>query len=53
MRKRYFFIPLIAIIVIAGVLVWSCKHPFGEGLSIINNNNISTSNGLFFKYKCF
>lgn len=36
MRKRYFFIPLIAIIVISGVLVWACKHPFGEGLSIIN-----------------
>ena len=36
MRKRYFFIPLISIIVISGVLVWACKHPFGEGLSIIN-----------------
>ena len=36
MRKRYFFIPLISIIVISGVLVWACKHPFGEGLTIIN-----------------
>ena len=36
MRKRYFFIPLISIIVISGVWVWACKHPFGEGLSIIN-----------------
>ena len=36
MRKRYFFIPLISIIVISGVLIWACKHPFGEGLSIIN-----------------
>ncbi|TXJ56400.1 sialidase family protein [Brachyspira aalborgi] len=36
MRKRYFFIPLISIIVISGVLVWACKHPFGDGLSIIN-----------------
>lgn len=36
MRKRYFFIPLISIIVISWVLVWACKHPFGEGLSIIN-----------------
>lgn len=36
MRKRYFFIPLISIIVISGVLVWACKHPFGEGLSFIN-----------------
>ena len=33
MRKRYFFI---SIIVISGVLVWACKHPLGEGLSIIN-----------------
>ena len=36
MRKRYFFIPLISIIVISGVLIWACKHPFGEGLTIIN-----------------
>ena len=36
MRKRYFFIPLFSIIVISGVLVWACKHPFGDGLSIIN-----------------
>ena len=36
MRKRYFFIPLIIVLIITGVLVWACKHPFGEGLSIIN-----------------
>lgn len=36
MRKRYFFIPLIIVVIITGVLVWACKHPFGEGLSIIN-----------------
>ncbi len=34
MRKRYFFIPLAAIIIIAGVLVWACKHPLGEGITI-------------------
>lgn len=36
MRKRYFFIPLIIVVIITGVLVWACKHPFGDGLSIIN-----------------
>ena len=36
MSKRYFFIPLIIVVIITGVLVWACKHPFGEGLSIIN-----------------
>lgn len=39
MRKRYFFIPLIAIIVISGILVWACKHPLGDGLSFSNINN--------------
>ncbi len=32
MRKRYFFIPLIVIIIITGVLVWACKHPYGSGI---------------------
>ena len=31
MRKRYFLIPL-AIIIMAGILALSCKHPFGNGL---------------------
>ena len=39
MRKRYFFIPLIAIIVITGILVWACKHPLGDGISFSNINN--------------
>ena len=39
MRKRYFFIPLIIVVIITGVLVWACKHPFGEGLSISSINN--------------
>ena len=37
MRKRYFFIPLIAISVITGILVWACKHPFGPGISGISD----------------
>ena len=36
MRKRYFLITFAIITIIAGVWVWACKHPFGEGLSIIN-----------------
>lgn len=32
MRKRYFFIPLAVIILISGVLVWACKHPWGTGI---------------------
>ena len=39
MRKRYFFIPLIIVVIITGVLVWACKHPFGEGLSFSGINN--------------
>ena len=39
MRKRYFFIPLIIVVIITGVLVWACKHPFGDGLSISSINN--------------
>lgn len=39
MRKRYFFIPLIIVVIITGVLVWACKHPFGDGLSFIGINN--------------
>ena len=31
MRKRYFLIPL-TIIIMAGILALSCKHPFGNGL---------------------
>lgn len=31
MRKRYFLIPL-AIIIMAGILALSCKHPLGNGL---------------------
>ena len=31
MRKRYFLIPL-TIIIMAGILAFSCKHPFGNGL---------------------
>ncbi|WP_346749523.1 sialidase family protein [uncultured Brachyspira sp.] len=35
MRKRFIFIPLAILIVIAGVLIWACelRHPFGMGLS--------------------
>ena len=47
MRKRYFFIPLMVIIIIAGVSVWACKHPFGPGLfnlPIDEDNNISDNN---------
>ena len=44
MRKRYLFIPLIAISVITGILVWACefRHPFGDGISLssINKNGI-------------
>ena len=36
MRKRYFLITFAIITIIAGVWVWACKHPFGDGLSIIN-----------------
>ena len=39
MRKRYFFIPLIIVVIITGVLVWACKHPFGDGLSFSGINN--------------
>ena len=39
MSKRYFFIPLIIVVIITGVLVWACKHPFGEGLSFSGINN--------------
>lgn len=31
MRKRYFFITFAIITIIAGVWVWACKHPTGEG----------------------
>ena len=35
MKKRFIFIPLAILIVIAGVLIWACelRHPFGMGLS--------------------
>ena len=35
MKKRFIFIPLVILIVIAGVLIWACelRHPFGMGLS--------------------
>ena len=39
MSKRYFFIPLIIVVIITGVLVWACKHPFGDGLSFSSINN--------------
>ncbi|TKZ22745.1 sialidase family protein, partial [Brachyspira catarrhinii] len=45
MRKRYFFIPLIAIIVISGILMWACKHPLGDGISFTNINNQGGGNG--------
>ena len=34
MKKRFIFIPLAILIVIAGVLIWACelRHPFGMGL---------------------
>ena len=31
MRKRYFLITFAIITIIAGVWVWACKHPTGEG----------------------
>ena len=34
MLKKQFFINLAAIIVIAGVLVWACKDPFGPGIDL-------------------
>ena len=45
MRKRYFFIPLIVIIVIAGVLVWACKHPTGTGIPEIANESSGEDGG--------
>ena len=45
MRKRYIFIPLIAIIVIAGVLVWACKHPTGTGIPEIANESSGEDGG--------
>ena len=38
MRKRYFIITLI-VIIIAGLLVWACKHPLGEGVSGVGNSS--------------
>ena len=45
MRKRYIFIPLIVIIVIAGVLVWACKHPTGTGIPEIANESSGEDGG--------
>ena len=45
MRKRYLFIPLIAISVITGILVWACKHPFGDGISLSSINKNSSGIG--------
>lgn len=45
MRRRYFFIPLIVIIIITGVLVWSCKHPMGTGIPGIANEGSSGNGG--------
>ena len=44
MRKRYFFITLI-VIIIAGILVWACKHPTGAGIPEIANEGSSEDGG--------
>ena len=44
MRKRYFFITLI-VIIIAGILVWACKHPTGAGIPEIANENSGEDGG--------
>ena len=50
MKKRFIFIPLAILIVIAGVLIWACelRHPFGGGLSFkssINGNGYLNESG--------
>ncbi|WP_432632103.1 sialidase family protein [Brachyspira sp.] len=37
MRKRYFFIPLAVIIIITGIYIWACKHPWGTGIGDVKN----------------
>ena len=44
MRKRYFIITLI-VIIIAGILVWACKHPTGAGIPEIANEGSSEDGG--------
>ena len=39
MKKRFIFIPLAILIVIAGVLVLACKHPLGAGIQLKKYDN--------------
>ena len=51
MKKRYFIISIIAIVIVSVFLIWACKHPYGGGLVLSLNGDwyMSESGGVGYK----